>query len=578
VEPPIGTPTSTMRVPLRFAGEAGCTTADSPPRPGQTSGGVHTRPSPQSHVIPSRSTNPTPPTPAPASLQAGQSSGNLALRCAAKEERQAHSKRTRGSGKTPSKKQQKTNSKAATHRSNDQSSEVYWPPHNDDTYLNLGDETISNYHFNHITTLTGYEAFMDESIINTSFEALRQHENCEYNSIDIVSTNIAQMLNGVASHNDGHKPYYDFLRARFADKNWIFVPINDGVDSTHAFGVAGSHWSLLIVDRVHEKVYYYDSFYTPDLSQGNPKDTGYRMMQIAHMVVIGILQVLGVMNTKTWSLYPQKHTPHQNHNNQFLGDEGACGPFVWRMSAFMIDLIKQYRRAGKEHEFTVALAPGFPALFGTFFNSYTVREEIRNLIAQFKNTSLMGSDSMEELDLSAVEGRYVVPRSQPPAAIGATPVQSTAHEKNRTGLERQAEYGGGVPTADNLYVPYSSSSSSDRCPFTGLLTPPTTRNNSIGNERTMNGTTNRYDYGNPAYSGVFGSSEGENEIDQFYLSNSRKMDLSAKHVRDRARGSQIHELPAGSSVPQEYFEASVDASGRPLYILRNSADFWPRLG
>jgi hypothetical protein len=133
------------------------------------------------------------------------------------------------------------------------------PPHDTGQYLTLGDGILKNEYFNFILAVNGSEAWMDDSSFNMALEALRRIEDCDAHSIDVVNTNISQIFYFAFACGDWNSITYDAYRERLKDKRWIFVPINDGVGGDADSYASGSHWSLLVMDRVHKFGLYYDS-------------------------------------------------------------------------------------------------------------------------------------------------------------------------------------------------------------------------------------------------------------------------------------------------------------------------------
>jgi hypothetical protein len=178
------------------------------------------------------------------------------------------------------------------------------------------------------------------------------------------------------------------------------MPINDGIG---AYG-DGTHWSLVIVDRVHKRVFYYDSM---GVNRNN------RIQQLAWDVTHGLLMVLGPI-LPGWAFLPQQESPNQWWDNQFKDDRGPCGPFVWKMAKMMITKIIEYQLSGHEADCDLALPRDFPRYFKSVFDSWLVRLEMQQFIGWFKTDqeSLM---STEEHDQIAVEGENVVMSQERPA-------------------------------------------------------------------------------------------------------------------------------------------------------------------
>jgi hypothetical protein len=344
-------------------------------------------------------------------------------------------------------------------------------------YLQLGDIHIKNYYFNHILTLNGHsEAWMDDSILNTALEALRRITCCSSHQIDILDTNTAQILHMAEAMEEAQDACYDYLRQRFYGKKWIFIPINDGVDSIHERDPSGTHWSLVIVDRIHNDVFYYDSM----------RRYGSRIMGIAQSVARGLLQVLGE-DTKRYKWCEQQNSPNQWTHNRCTIDNGACGPFVWKMCSHMIEHIKEHRWVGREGHCSLALEEGFPEYFRLMFDSWLVRQEMWNLIAHFKKRDVDVPRFIEEHDRVAVEGEAVVLSPEPLVVSELGRKNSVPEDGIETVAEdEEEEEGGGIALNDDVQTSRSFVDDSDDSVISEAPTEPA-HDIRLDDEDTMNG-------------------------------------------------------------------------------------------
>ncbi|KAF1935192.1 hypothetical protein EJ02DRAFT_75709 [Clathrospora elynae] len=251
------------------------------------------------------------------------------------------------------------------------------PPFNTDIYLELGDATIRNDAFCYIgvtdTRDHGSEVWMRDESIDMALEVLRRDSNCDAHSIAIANSMTAQVCYFACQSKDGSTREYDEYRTRFQNKKWIFIVINDAIGGLVNDGTNGTHWSLVAMDCEGRLAHYYDSMYI---------DSRYHQ----HMgldVCSGMLYILGE-NPGDWKYQPEWHSPHQNRNNQFYGDGGACGPFVFKMTELLVDHIRHYQRAGNEDQCYLQLDRGFPAVFENQFHSQNVRRGIQMRIARWK--------------------------------------------------------------------------------------------------------------------------------------------------------------------------------------------------
>jgi hypothetical protein len=276
------------------------------------------------------------------------------------------------------------------------------PPRNGETYIALGDSKLSNESFNQITIYEGPLAWMDEEMINTGLEALFLAKNCQAHNIGVINTNVVQVCD--ASWRDRNEPRecYNYYRGPLKDHRWIILPINDGSGGDEAQSTAsGTHWSLVIMDRIHKRSFYYDSY---DMSADTPN---YKAALRASQGLLLILEE----DFEEWRFVPQNNCPHQWQHNTFGTDEGydagPCGPFVLKMCSLIIDHITK-----NKDESWVLLDNEFTDWFGKRFNSVAVRGQIRDLIVQCKEQAELVS-LIEEHDQTAIEGEDVVVCNEP---------------------------------------------------------------------------------------------------------------------------------------------------------------------
>lgn len=250
---------------------------------------------------------------------------------------------------------------------------VMHPPHNSDTYLALEESSLENKYFNYILDYSGDEAWMDDSILNMALECLRRKHACSAHGVDVINTNLVQSIRMLDMIDDTTSASSDFIRTRLQDKRWIFIPVNDGMDSeSYSETRGGSHWYLILVDRVHKSTYYYDSM-------GMDDDRALLGFQISW----GLCKILGD-DTTGWDYLEQEHSPDQWDNNQSSWDKGACGPFVYSICDLFIGMATQCVRAGREQEWQPMLAESFPRWLKDNFHSVSVRRQMQLIIAHYK--------------------------------------------------------------------------------------------------------------------------------------------------------------------------------------------------
>jgi hypothetical protein len=271
------------------------------------------------------------------------------------------------------------------------------PPFNDDVYLTLGDITIQNDAFCHIrcTNWSLGDPWMRDESLDMSLEVLCRDYDCDNHDIAIANSMISQICLFAAESEDSGPEEYSQYKDRFQDKRWIFLVVNDAIGSFQADCLQGNHWSLLAMDRIHRRTSYYDSLYL------NDSQSRQRGLQISR----GMLNILGE-DPRIWGYQAQVHTPHQKYHNQFHHDDGACGPFVYKMTEMLIGHIKFYQSHHMEGECFLELSEDFPLYFRDQFHSLQVRHEIQRRIARWK--SILDAPLMaNNHDNSAISGQCV---------------------------------------------------------------------------------------------------------------------------------------------------------------------------
>jgi hypothetical protein len=303
-------------------------------------------------------------------------------------------------------------------------------------YLELGDATIRNDAFNYITltqwTQCGYEAWMRDESIDMALEVLRRDLDCDTHGIAIANSTMAQICYFAAFSEDSTSREYDEYKARFRDKKWIFLVVNDAIGGNENDGRSGTHWSLVVLDRAYKHAYYYDSLYP-----NNRYNT-----DMGRDISLGMLKILGE-DVRDWHYDIQYDCPNQNWHNQFKFDDGACGPFVFKMTELLVNKIKNHRQAGKEHECYIDIDLNFRAYFKSVFHSLGVREDIKMRIARWKAIidAPQIADSHDQfaiqdvLDIALNDGpvvSFVVP-SRPVVPLRKEPRRPTRYANHHRG-------------------------------------------------------------------------------------------------------------------------------------------------
>lgn len=154
--------------------------------------------------------------------------------------------------------------------------QVARPPVNDETYLSLDTATISNFEFRFITDTNCEETFMRDGGLDMAQTVLSCDNHCKASRIGIASSANSQVCR--FTDNSGKEGYTRY----FSDKDWIFMPVNDGMLRYKNSDIFGAHWSVVTLDRIHKTAHYYDSLYVRDAEY----------IDLANDVATGMLQLL----------------------------------------------------------------------------------------------------------------------------------------------------------------------------------------------------------------------------------------------------------------------------------------------
>ena len=233
------------------------------------------------------------------------------------------------------------------------------------------------------------EAFMQDYCLDMASKILAHNEKCADSHISIASTFEAQIFYGAA--NDPNGGYEEYSK-QFGDAKWIFIPINDGMAGKVNASIQGSHWSLLVLNRVSKTAHYFDSLFID-----RPE-----YHQLASTVFCGIANVLGE-NVEEWVTKVEYNSPDQKQHNLCNEDAwSSCGPFVYSMTEFLIHTIQFAQRNGCENQHMLDLGAEFPQVWATMWDSRAIRQNMQNSVAQMKKDmetaeETDGSDEVVEL-------------------------------------------------------------------------------------------------------------------------------------------------------------------------------------
>lgn len=259
--------------------------------------------------------------------------------------------------------------------------------------------------------------------LDMALEVLRRDKNCEAYGIDIANSNMSQIFYIAGMCQDGQSNAYDEYRRRFKHKRWIFLPINDGFGGTTNDGHSGTHWSLVVMDTIEHTVHYFDSLYVQwEWNQRLAKD-----------VSIGLMSILGE-DISEWVFESEINSPHQWKHNQFTGDGGPCGPFVYKMTEILVEnIIFQEHR--QERRYGLSLPDWFPEHFVNLFHSGQVRWQMQQSLVRYK-AEYEATWLIQAHDLKAVQNEGATLSTKLPETFYISPqpkpsVQRHEHKRRR---------------------------------------------------------------------------------------------------------------------------------------------------
>jgi hypothetical protein len=273
-------------------------------------------------------------------------------------------------------------------------------PNDDGVFLELGDVTLHNDAYNYIDATNfywyGMEVWMRDESLDMALEVLRRDEDCDAHSIAIANSTMAQICHFAARQDSSPEEFVQY-KPLYQNKKWIFVVVNDAIGGIESDGRTGSHWSLVALDRISRRGYYYDSMHI---------DSEF-YQYLARDISLGMLKILDEDPTQ-WSYEIQFNSPNQNWHNTFKGDGGACGPFVFKMTQLLIDIIKYHQVHDSDENCGLTLAEPFAEeIFKPRFNSASVRLEIKANIARWRRI-VSTSKLVNDYDYAAVWGADVI--------------------------------------------------------------------------------------------------------------------------------------------------------------------------
>lgn len=249
-------------------------------------------------------------------------------------------------------------------------------PLNERTYLSLNDQAVTNLALYYMTKQRnwGRENWMRDDSLSMALMILGQDKDCEASNIAIARTVETMAIYNVKKFGeDPQGSGMDWLRERFGNARWIFLPINDGL-RIRGRGFGGSHWSLALMDMRAGRIHHY-----------NAMGSNLRVAQAVSDILLDILNE----DEDEFEHFLDENSPSQSRHNRAEDDGGAaCGPYVYKMTEYLIDQIRAAQEAGREETYSANLPKGFGRQFKRIFHSHRVRERMQASIIREKAKQL----------------------------------------------------------------------------------------------------------------------------------------------------------------------------------------------
>ena len=213
---------------------------------------------------------------------------------------------------------------------------------------------------------------------------------------------ISTILHIVGLHGDidGNQfLHYSEEKARFKDKQYIFLPVNDGIGNLEQTSeVSGCHWSFVLIHRSSRQAHYVDSLFVD-----NPQ-----WQYCAATIVAGVELLLD----EEYDFVIEHNTPNQYYYNYSKGDAGPCGPFVYyMMNLYIGSVIIPFQDRDQEADIDFAIGNGLGRMPYWNFHSQEVRSYIMDRAVRVK-TEMVWKQAAADHDRAAMVGLQSPPTMQ----------------------------------------------------------------------------------------------------------------------------------------------------------------------
>ena len=246
----------------------------------------------------------------------------------------------------------------------------------------------------------GTAGWFTDAMVDTSFDILSRITRCEETGVSLVPFSMANQLYRIGKRIKKKEPDEGTdaeLLGKLLAKSFLLIPISDGYQESVEVGderdkygasilptveVAGSHWTLLVVDCRRGDTLccnYFDSLNPKRVQQTNN-------FEVTKHILLALKNVLGTRQRP--SLTVAHEAPHQtsSQNRSHALDGGsACGPFIWEISRQICQHVADCMDDSTS-DIDITLLPGFSTR--RQWDSMETRITIRNLILRENRTRL----------------------------------------------------------------------------------------------------------------------------------------------------------------------------------------------
>lgn len=204
----------------------------------------------------------------------------------------------------------------------------------DETFVTTNETTVIDADIYSVASSHG--EWLTDAILRFVVQHYRSQFDPQASHISLVGPSECQWISSVGQQEGSEITDRD--RQALEGRKYLFVVVNDAELGT----LAGSHWSLLIMDTETGTASHYNS-----LPSFEPQANA------ARRAVTGVGRIL----KRKFAFREESQTPHQTNDNLTKTESGPCGPFVLFVTRYFLDKIFEPNGQLKSNP-RVCLPPG----------------------------------------------------------------------------------------------------------------------------------------------------------------------------------------------------------------------------